>query len=112
MPWPFTNVRVAFPNGNEFNADVLSTDPLTDMAVLGPVSASAPQLSLYSNGDLDIGDTIFIIGYPGETDEFPQPALSQGLISKLRDWDSQNLMYLPDRRHHHRRSERLCFSIK
>jgi len=94
VAWPFTNVRVVFPNGNEFDVDVLNTDPLADMAVLGPVSASAPQLSLSSNDDLNIGDTVFIIGYPGEPDEYPQPALSQGLISRLRDWDSQNLMYI------------------
>ena len=94
VAWPFENVRVVFPNGAEFNVDVLNTDPMTDMAVLGPIAASAPKLSLSSNGDLDIGDTVFIIGYPGEPDEYPQPALSQGLISRLRNWDSQNLMYI------------------
>ena len=94
VAWPFEDVRVVFPDGAEFNVDVLNTDPMTDMAVLGPIASSAPQLSLSSNGNLDIGDTVFIIGYPGEPDEYPQPALSQGLISRLRNWDSQNLMYI------------------
>ena len=94
VPWPFTNVRVVFPNSAEFDVDVLNTDPLADMAVLGPVSASAPQLPLSSSSDLNIGDSVFIVGYPGEDDKYPQPALSQGLISRLRDWDSQNMMYI------------------
>jgi hypothetical protein len=94
VAWPFTSVRVVFPDGNEFDVDVLNTDPMSDMAVLGPIAVSAPQLSLSSNDDLNIGDTVFIIGYPGEPDEYPQPALSQGLISRLRDWDSQNLTYI------------------
>ncbi len=94
VAWPFTNVRFVFPDGNEFDVDVFNTDPMADIAVLGPVSASAPQLSLSSNDNFQVGDPVFIISYPGETDEYPQPALSQGLISRLRDWDSQNLMYI------------------
>ncbi|MFA5375691.1 MAG: serine protease [Dehalococcoidia bacterium] len=94
VAWPFTNVRIVFPNGNEFDVDVFNTDPMADMAVLGPVSASAPQLSLSSNDVIKIGDTVFIVGYPGEPDEYPQPAFSQGLISRLREWDSQNLTYI------------------
>jgi hypothetical protein len=94
VAWPFTSVRAVFPDGSEFNVDVFNTDPITDMAVLGPVSAVAPQLSLSSSDDFNVGDSVFIIGYPGETDEFPKPALSQGLISRLRNWDSQDLTYI------------------
>jgi hypothetical protein len=94
VAWPFDNVRVVFPNGNEFDVDVLNLDLMADIAVLGPVSASAPKLPLSSSGDLDIGDTVFIVGYPGEPDEYPQPALSQGLISRLRGWESQDLTYI------------------
>jgi hypothetical protein len=94
VPWPFTNVRVVFPSGAEFNVDVLNSDPMTDMAVMGPVSASAPKLSLSSSDDLNIGDTVFIVGYPGEGDEYPQPSLAQGLISRLRSWEAQDLMYI------------------
>lgn len=94
VPWPFDNVHVVFPSGNEFYVDVFNSDPMADMALLGPISASVPQLTLSSSDDLKVGDSVFIIGYPGEPDEYPQPALSQGLISRLRYWIARDLTYI------------------
>ncbi|MFA5055677.1 MAG: serine protease [Dehalococcoidia bacterium] len=94
VAWPFDSVRVVFPDGNEFDVDVINLDLMADIAVLGPVSASAPKLSLSSNDVIKIGDSVFIIGYPGEPDEYPQPSLSQGLISRLRYWIAQDLTYI------------------
>lgn len=34
-----------------------------------------------------------MVGYPGEAEQFPQPTLTRGLISRLREWEPIQLTY-------------------
>ena len=92
--WPFQHVRVVFPDGTEFeDAPVLDLDLIANLAVIGPVDTQLPPLTPIPSEDIDAGTRVFLVGYPSESDPFPQPALSQGLVSHTREWDRAKLTY-------------------
>ncbi len=86
--WPHETVWVVFPDGTEVgDVPVVGWDPFADLAVLGPVSVSAPPLSLGNGEAMSAGSTVFLVGYPAETDLFPQVSITEGIISRFREWD-------------------------
>ena len=92
--WPFDQVRVVFPDGSEFlNAPVLNWDLMGDLAVIGPLQTAIDPIALLNRENLVIGSEVFLIGYPAEAEEFPQPAISRGLISRLREWEPIAMTY-------------------
>lgn len=95
--WPDTTVRVTFPDGSELrNAPVLASDMLADLAVVdisGFDSAPAP-VATGSAEDFAIGSELFLIGYPGETDEFPDATITGGILSRIRQARAFGLTYL------------------
>jgi hypothetical protein len=92
--WPFTAVRIVFPDGAEFlDVPVVGWDMMVDLAVLGPVEATAPALSFANGEALPIGSDVYLIGYPGEAEEFPEPSLTGGLVSRLREWEAVGVTY-------------------
>ena len=34
---------------------------------------------------------LYVLGYPGEVEEFPQPTMGQGILSRMRRWDAIDL---------------------
>ena len=92
--WPFQSVRVVFPDGSEYlDAPVRNWDLMGDLAVIGPLDSDISPLPLLDGEDLIIGSDLFLIGYPGEAEEFPQPTISKGLLSRLRQWDAIEITY-------------------
>ena len=92
--WPFDVARLVFPDGSEFlNAPVRGWDLIADLAVLGPVEAQVPPLELVDGEDLVIGSETYLIGYPGEVESLPQPTITRGLISRLRNLESIGVTY-------------------
>ena len=48
----------------------------------------------FLNGeDLIIGSDVYLIGYPAEGERFPQPAITRGILSRLREWKTGELTY-------------------
>ena len=93
--WPYHKVWVVFPDGTEFgDVPVLGWDPFADLAVLGPVDVSAPPLSLVDGEGMDPGSEVYLIGYPAETDLFPEPTITSGVLSRFREWDLYDLTLL------------------
>ena len=93
--WPYTTVRVVFSDGSEFkDAPVKAWDLLADVAVIGPIDAPVSALALVDGEGLAIGTDMFLIGYPGEVEAFPQPTLVRGLLSRLREWEPGALTFL------------------
>ena len=93
--WPFDQVRVVFPDGSEHpEAPVMNSDLMADLAVIGPLKTSAEPLTLADGEDLVIGGEVFLIGYPAEQEEFPQPAITRGIISRLRQWEPIEMTYI------------------
>jgi S1-C subfamily serine protease len=92
--WPYREVRVVFPDGSEhLKAPVLNWDLLSDLAVIGPLQTSITPATLGDGEDLNIGSDVYLIGYPGAAEEFPQPTLTRGLISRLREWAAIEMTY-------------------
>jgi hypothetical protein len=92
--WPFKEVRIVFPGGEEFlDIPVRNWDLLGDLAILGPIETEIPPLELVDGEDLVIGSDVFLIGYPGEVDNFPQPTITRGIISRMRQWEPTEVTY-------------------
>ncbi len=92
--WPYQSSRIVFPDGTEFlDVPVKGVDTLSDLAILGPIDALVDEVELASGESLAIGTELYLIGYPGEVETFPQPTISRGVLARLREWDSAGLTY-------------------
>ena len=92
--WPYHAARVVFPDGSAFDQVPLKGwDLLADVALLGPINASVKPLALLDGEDLPIGSDVYLIGYPGEVDAYPQPAIARGILSRLRQWEPAAVTY-------------------
>ena len=77
--WPHDKARVVFPDGSEHeDVPVRNWDLLADLAVLGPLDTKQPPLTLADGENLPIGSEIYLIGYPGEVEDLPEPTLTRG----------------------------------
>ena len=93
--WPFEEVRIVFPDGSEhLKVPVLGLDLLGDLAVLGPIKTENKPLSLSDGEGLPIGSNVFLIGYPAEVEQFPQPTITSGILSRVRRWEAIQMTYL------------------
>ena len=92
--WPYQVVRVVFPDGSEFtDAPVINTDLIADLAVIGPLETAIEPVSLVDGEGLIVGSEVYLVGYPGEVEQFPQPTITRGLISRLREWPATGITY-------------------
>jgi putative serine protease PepD len=84
-----SSISVMFPDGSEYAAKVVGTDPSTDLAVIkvdAPSSKLHP-LSLGNSGSLQVGDGVVAIGSPFGLAE----TVTTGIVSALdRDISSAN----------------------
>lgn len=95
--WPHEKTRVTFAPDLEFlDVPVKAIDIDADLALVGPLPASLDRkpLSIVSPEGLPIGSEVFLIGYPGETEKFPQPAITRGVLSRIREARFENLTFL------------------
>ncbi|MAG35271.1 MAG: hypothetical protein CL878_03345 [Dehalococcoidia bacterium] len=93
--WPFEQVRVVFGDRSEHQeVPVAHWDLMADLALLGPIQTGLPQRALGDGEDLAIGSEVLSIGYPGEPDEFPQPTLATGVLSRFRVWEPIQMTFL------------------
>lgn len=86
--WPFSEARIVFPDGSEYiEVPLVQTDQLVDLALLGPIDTPLQPLDLNTEQDLIPGEFTYLLGYPGEGELFPQPAITRGILSLTRVWD-------------------------
>ncbi len=90
-------MRVAFPNGESTDAgQVIGRDLIADLALvdIGDI-VNQPEPATLGNGeDLPIGSTVYMVGYPAEPERSPVPTISQGILSRIREWPSQDWTFL------------------
>ena len=92
--WPYNSAHIVLPDGSQHSeVPVVGWDHLVDLAVLGPINSAARWLELVDGEKLPLGADVFLIGYPGEVESSPQPTITRGLISRLREWDSVGVTY-------------------
>ncbi len=66
---------------------------MADLAVLGPVDVSAEPLKLHDAEDAAPGSELLLVGYPAEVDLFPQPSITRGILSRIREWERLGMTY-------------------
>ena len=59
-----TDVRVTLPDRREFKAQVIGTDPKTDIAVIKIAADNLPAITIGNSAKLQIGDSVLAIGNP------------------------------------------------
>ena len=92
--WPYGAVRVVFPDGSDFeDVPVLNFDPLSGLAVLGPVDVPIPPLTLADGEGAAIGSDLFLIVYPEENSKFPQPVMGRGSLQAVWETERAGITY-------------------
>jgi S1-C subfamily serine protease len=92
---PFNEADVTFDGGDHHTrVPVVGVDLFADLAVLGPIETTRQGRDLVRPHALQKGDPLFLVGFPGETDKSPDPAISQGVFSKSRHDDTFDLTFL------------------
>ena len=92
--WPYDAVRVVFPDGSEFeDVPVVNLDPLAGLAVLGPIDTPARPLMLANGEDTALGSPLYLIVYPEENEEFPQPVIGHGRLQTLWETERSGITY-------------------
>ena len=79
--------RACFPSHRPTPGRVPHLERLT-YALLG-----APPLTLSDGEDLAIGSELYLVGYPAEMELFPQPTITSGILSRLREWERAGITY-------------------
>ena len=59
-----TGVLASFPDGRSFDAEVVGSDPLSDLAVIRTAGGELPAAELGDAGDLRVGQLVVAIGNP------------------------------------------------
>ncbi len=92
--WPYDEVRVVFPDGSDhLDVPIFALDLVADLALVGPIDTDIAPVPLVDGSDLAIGGDIYLIGYPAELEEFPQPTITNGILSRVRRWDAIDLSF-------------------
>jgi len=76
-----TAARVVLSDGRIYEAELIGTDPLTDLAVLNISANDLPPIALGSTDNLTIGTTAIAVGSPLGLEG--GPSLSVGVVSAL-----------------------------
>jgi hypothetical protein len=95
--WPYQSVRVVFPNGTEIrDAPVIGTDLFGDLALVDVSGvANVPAPVQIGDGEvIPLGRPVYLVGYPGESEAFPQPTITEGILSRTREWEGEAWTFL------------------
>jgi len=59
--WPYSEARIAFPDGSEFEeVPVHGWDLTSDTALLGPIDTNTATMALGDGEDIEIGGQVFL----------------------------------------------------
>ena len=79
-------ITVVLPDGRDFGAVVVGTDPTTDIAVIKIEGEGFPAISLGSSADVKVGEWILAIGNPGFSRQAPDRldyTVTAGIVSAV-----------------------------
>lgn len=73
------SIRVTFNDGREFDAEIVGTDPQSDVAVIEVMASDLPALPLGDSSALEVGEWVVAIGNPFGLSH----SLTVGVVSAL-----------------------------
>lgn len=84
---PFDAADVTLGRTELEDLAVVGVDVGADIALLGPIPGLAPEpLALTAGTDLERGDDVFLVGFPGESNaDDLEATIAAGIVSRLRD---------------------------
>ena len=85
----FPTVRLFTSLGEVAEVPVHARDWFSDLALIGPMpfdelGGEIPAVDFGSSATVAIGDNVYLIGYPGEVESQPEPAMTSGTLSRRR----------------------------
>ena len=93
---PFRTAEVTIGDGDTETLPVVGVDVAADVALLGPLSDDdlAP-LPIASGTDVEKGDDVFVVGYPGENPEDDRElTVASGIVSRIRKVEDFDQTYI------------------
>ena len=92
---PFAEVDVVLQGGERHEGvAVAGVDPLSDVALIGPIDTGLPGTKLSTADDVEQGVDVFLVGFPGESNVNPKPTISRGILSRRRQARAFGQTYL------------------
>lgn len=92
---PFAVADLTIDGDKLTGVPVVGVDLRRDIAVLGPIETDAEPVRMIEPGDLEQGDQLFLVGYPGQAnDDDLEPTVADGILSRTRHSDLFDLTYL------------------
>lgn len=94
--WPYQIVDVTFQDGTTHGAlNVIAVDWAADLALIdmSGISALPEPLSIVADVSQP-GSTVYLIGFPAEDPNSPEPAITTGLVSRTRQWLETGLTFI------------------
>lgn len=79
-------ITVVLPDGRDFGARLVGTDPTTDIAVIKIEGDDFPAISLGSSADVEVGEWVLAIGNPGFSRAAPDRldyTVTAGIVSAV-----------------------------
>ena len=95
--WPYRSAHIVFPNGAELrDAPVVGWDPFGDLAIIDVSGiANLPSPAVVGDGEgIPLGRPVYLVGYPGESEDYPQPTITEGILSRTREWETEEWTFL------------------
>lgn len=91
---PFDSTTVVFPDGERHEeVPVLGVDFHADVALVGPLDTARRPL-LVVRGVPAADTDLFLVGYPGDVDDDPEPVIASGALSRIRRLAEHGFTYL------------------
>lgn len=94
--WPYRRVTVSFfEGGGGEDLEVIGVDWSADLALIdvSPI-ADLPSPATLAPTGYSSGDRVYLIGFPAEDPNAPEPAITAGIISRTRTWIDGGLTFI------------------
>ncbi len=92
--WPSSHVAISFPGGAGGTVPVTGYDWMADIALLDVTGvANLPSPVTFAADVVAPGNTVYLVGYPADNAGSAAPAITAGIVSRLRSWPEAGLTF-------------------
>lgn len=96
VAWPDRTVSLVFRNGATHQGRVLALDPFVDLAIvdISRLNRKPPPITIGSIDNLEVGDELYVVGYPSPDEFTPEPTVDSGDLIGFTDWEFTGVNWL------------------